>query len=362
LSEPGRSPINRHHRSLEYDPAAGCVRIIDQTLLPARFALVELRGLEEFCHAISAMQVRGAPLIGITGAYGLALSLGPDAGRESLQAATARLASTRPTAVNLRWALARVTGSLDGLPVSAWRDRALAEARAIAEEDIAACHAIGRNGLPLLESIARERRGPVNVLTHCNAGRLATLEWGTATAPVYLAHRQGVPVHVWVSETRPRNQGAGLTAWELSEAGVPFTLVADNAAGALMQAERVDCVLVGSDRTAANGDVCNKIGTYMKAVLARRHGIPFYAALPLSTIDRDCPDGSAIPIEERAAAEVLSVTAPREQGQPRQIPLSVPGAAAWNPAFDVTPAGLVTAIITEAGVVSASPEGIASLR
>jgi methylthioribose-1-phosphate isomerase len=322
---------------------------------------VELRRLEEFCHAISAMQVRGAPLIGITGAYGLALSIGPASSLESLAEAATGLANTRPTAVNLRWALDRVMASLNGLPVPEWRARALAEADAIGAEDIAGCHAIGLNGLPLLESLAAQRGGPVNVLTHCNAGRLATLEWGTATAPVYLAHQRGVPVHVWVSETRPRNQGASLTAWELKEAGVPFTLVADNATGALMQAGRVDCVLVGSDRTAANGDVCNKIGTYMKAVLAARHGIPFYAALPLSTIDWDCPDGSAIPIEERAESEVLSMAVPLEQGQPGQVPLSVPGASAWNPAFDVTPAGLVTGIITEAGLVAASAEGIAGL-
>ena len=340
----------------------GCVRIIDQTLLPWQFVLAELRRPEDFCHAISAMQVRGAPLIGITGAYGLALSIGSQPDLASLEAVATRLADTRPTAVNLRWALDRVMGALAGLPVSHWRAQALAEAEAIANEDIAACEAIGRNGLPLLESLAAGRTGPVNVLTHCNAGRLATLEWGTATSPVYLAHQQGVPVHVWVSETRPRNQGASLTAWELQEAGVPFTLVADNAAGALMQAGKVDCVLVGSDRTAANGDVCNKIGTYMKAALASRHGIPFYAALPLSTIDWGCPDGGAIPIEERAETEVLSVTAVTEQGESQQLPLSVSGARAWNPAFDVTPAGLVTAIITEAGAVAADAAGIASLR
>jgi methylthioribose-1-phosphate isomerase len=343
-----------------YDATAGCVRIIDQTRLPGRLVLAELRALPDFCRAIVDMQVRGAPLIGIAAAYGLALALRDSSTPQTLAMAAAQLNATRPTAVNLSWALQRVKHAVEDASPPHWPALALAEAAAIAQEEIDACRRIGEAGLPLLESLAG--RGPVNILTHCNAGRLATLEWGTATAPIYLAHQRGVPVHVWVSETRPRNQGVGLTAWELQEAGIPYTVIADNAAGALMQAGRVHCVLVGSDRTAANGDVCNKIGTYMKAVLAREHRIPFYAALPLSTVDWDCTDGGRIPIEERAESEVLAVSLCDGQGEAVSRPLSVAGARAWNPAFDVTPAALVTAIITEAGVAPATPEGLSRLR
>lgn len=349
-------------RSLEFDAAGGCVKIIDQTRLPGDLVLLELRELDAFCETICSMRVRGAPLIGVTAAYGLALSLGAEPTTETLKAARDRLAATRPTAVNLQWALTRVCECLGGHPPDRWQALALAEAARIAEEDIEACRRIGEHGLAVLQALAAENAGPVNVLTHCNAGRLATLEWGTATAPVYLAHARGIEVHVWVSETRPRNQGASLTAWELDEAGIPFTVIADNAAGALMQGGRVDCVMVGSDRTAANGDVCNKIGTYPKALLAHEHGVPFYALLPLSTIDWDCGDGSAIPIEERAPEEVLELQAVAEEGEPRTVSLSVAGARAWNPAFDVTPARFVTGIITEQGKVPATAEGIASLR
>ena len=332
--------------TLTYDDASGRVRIIDQTRLPGELLLVELASLDAFCDAISAMRVRGAPLIGVTAAYGLALAI--RAGVPARQAADA-LRATRPTAVNLAWALQRV------LDVSATAEEpaaaALECAHAIAREDSEACRRIGEQGKPLLEALAGE--GPVNVLTHCNAGRLATLEWGTATSPIYLAHQEGMDIHVWVSETRPRNQGSSLTAWELAEAGVPFTVVADNACGPLMQSGRVDCVLLGSDRTAANGDVCNKVGTYLKALLAREHGLPFYVALPMSTIDYNCSSGAEIPIEERAAEEVLMSS----QGEA----LSVAGATAWNPAFDVTPANLVTRIITERGVVPASAEGLRQL-
>jgi methylthioribose-1-phosphate isomerase len=355
-------PRRSSQRSLEFDAAAGCVRIIDQTRLPGEVILRELRDLDAFCEAIRSMRVRGAPLIGVTGAYGLALSIGPEPTLEALHAARDKLTATRPTAVNLHWALTRVCDCLSGHSPDRWQALALVESARIAEEDIEACRRIGEQGLAVLQALAADKTGPVNVLTHCNAGRLATLEWGTATAPVYAAHARGVAVHVWVSETRPRNQGASLTAWELDEAGVPFTVIADNAAGALMQSGQVDCVMVGSDRTAANGDVCNKIGTYPKALLAREHGVPFYALLPLSTIDRDCSDGSAILIEERAPEEVLELQVVAEGGEPRSLALSVAGASAWNPAFDVTPAELVTGIITEQGQVPATPEGIASLR
>ena len=344
-------PIDTDVPSLAYDGNRACVRIIDQTRLPARLVLAELRTLSEFCDAIAAMRVRGAPLIGVTAAFGLALSLRDEPTDETLQTARARLSATRPTAVNLSWALDRVCASLVDTSPADWFERALAEAQAIAAEDVAACRAIGEHGVALLESLAQASAGPVNILTHCNAGRLATLAWGTATAPIYLAHQRGLPVHVWVSETRPRNQGASLTAWELQAAGVSYTVVADNASGALMQTRRVDCVLVGSDRTAANGDVCNKIGTYMKAVLAREHDLPFFAAVPLSTLDWNSPDGSAIPIATGDG-----------EGDAISLPLSVAEASAWNPAFDVTPARLVSAIITEAGTVPASLQGLAGLR
>jgi methylthioribose-1-phosphate isomerase len=324
------------------------VRIIDQTRLPAELVLAELRELPDFCSAIADMQVRGAPLVGITAAYGLALALWQSPTPETLSKAVALLAGTRPTAVNLAWALARVEAVLVDRAPADWPALALAEAVAIAEEEVDACRRIGEHGLALLEPLVKNQ--PLNILTHCNAGRLATLEWGTALAPVYLAHQQGIPVHVWVSETRPRNQGSALTAWELAQAGIPCTVIVDSAAGPLLQAGRVDCCLVGSDRVAANGDVCNKVGTYLKAVLAARHAVPFYAAMPVSTIDWNCRDGESIPIEERGLEEVL---------QPGS---SVPGAQAWNPAFDVTPADLVSAIITERGVVPASAEGLGGLR
>lgn len=319
------------------------MRIIDQTRLPGELSIEELRSLPEFCRAIADMQVRGAPLIGITAAYGLALALARDATHETLSMATAQLAATRPTAVNLSWALARVARAVSDQPPEQWPGLALDAAGAIAEAEIEACRLIGEHGLALLKPLAG--RSPLNILTHCNAGRLATLEWGTALAPIYLAQQQGMSVHVWVSETRPRNQGAALTAWELGQAGVPCTVIVDSAAGPLLQSGQVDCCLVGSDRVAANGDVCNKVGTYLKAVLAARHGVPFYAAMPLSTIDWQSESGSHIPIEERETAEVLDY----------------PGVRAWNPAFDITPAELVSAIITERGTVPATPEGLQQL-
>lgn len=326
-----------------FDAGKGCVRIVDQTRLPDELVLEELRGLPEFCRAIADMQVRGAPLVGITAAYGLALALRQDPSAETLSMATAHLTATRPTAVNLSWALARVEQALVDQPPGEWAALALAEAAAIAEEEIEACRLIGEHGLALLESLSTG--GTLNILTHCNAGRLATLEWGTALAPIYLAQQRDIAVHVWVSETRPRNQGAALTAWELSQAGVPCTVIVDSAAGPLLQSGQVDCCLVGSDRVAANGDVCNKVGTYLKAVLASRHGVPFYAAMPLSTIDWQCESGTQIPIEERETSEILDY----------------PGVQAWNPAFDVTPAELVSAIITERGVVPATREGLQQL-
>ena len=307
--------------------------ILDQTRLPLETAFVSLNTLSDAAHAIRVMQVRGAPLIGATAAYGVALGLASDASDARLDHVIETLAATRPTAVNLHWALARMRRVLQESALAVRRETAWNEARAIAMEDKAANAAIGRHGLALLRA-RRQGERPINVMTHCNAGRLATVEHGTALAPVYAAHAAGLPVHVWVSETRPRNQGL-LTAWELREAGVPHTLIADNAAGLLLMQGKVDLVIVGADRIAANGDTANKIGTYLKALAARAHGVPFYVAAPLSTIDFDCPSGTEIPIEERAAEEFGAAN------------LDTPVA---NPAFDVTPAGLISGMISERGI------------
>ncbi|KYC29446.1 Methylthioribose-1-phosphate isomerase [Sterolibacterium denitrificans] len=308
------------------------VLILDQTRLPARAEQVRLTTLEEAAHAIRSMQVRGAPLIGATAAYGVALGLSATADDATLGHVLDTLAATRPTAVNLHWALARMRRVLAPLAPDRRRAAAWREARAIAAEDAAANAAIGRHGLALLEPLIR-RRGRIDLMTHCNAGWLATVAHGTALAPIHAAHAAGLPVHVWVSETRPRNQG-WLTAWELRQAGIAHTLIADNAAGLLMMQGKVDLLIVGADRIAANGDTANKIGTYLKALAARAHGIPFYVAAPASTIDFSCPSGADIPIEERAAAELAAS-------------LDSPAA---NPAFDITPAGLISGIITESGI------------
>ena len=308
--------------------------ILDQTCLPREAVMLRLATLDDVVKAIRVMQVRGAPLIGATAAYGVALGLADDAGDARLADVMTILAATRPTAVNLHWALARMRSVLEKSAPATRRNLAWQEARAIATEDEAANGLIGKHGLALLE-LRRQGERSVNVMTHCNAGRLATVEHGTALAPVYAAHAADVPVHVWVSETRPRNQGL-LTAWELAEAGVPHTLIADNAAGLLLMQGKVDLVIVGADRIATNGDTANKVGTYLKALAARAHGVPFYVAAPLSTIDFACPSGAQIPIEERAADELGAGDVP-----------------AANPAFDVTPAALISGIISERGIAAA---------
>jgi methylthioribose-1-phosphate isomerase len=323
------------------------VLILDQTLLPHQYATRHLRSLADAAHAIRAMLVRGAPLIGVTAAYGVALALKDGAGNEALQHACDTLAATRPTAVNLHWALTRMQKHLLPLPVAQRRAAARAEARAIAEEDSTANRKIGEHGLALIEQVAHR---PVNLMTHCNAGWLATAAWGTALAPVYAAREAGLPVHVWVSETRPRNQGL-LTAWELHEAGIPHTLIADNAAGHLLRQGKVDLVIVGADRIAANGDAANKIGTYLKALAARDNGVPFYVAAPTSTIDRDCPDGGKIPIEERDGGEVRHVGGLDRKGAHATVAIAPETEPVANPAFDVTPAALIAGIITERGVL-----------
>ncbi len=313
-------------RTIQEDGDA--VVILDQTRLPHETVFVRLQTLEDAARAIRVMQVRGAPLIGAAAAYGVALGLAESADDARLAHVVATLAATRPTAVNLHWALARMQAVLMPLPATSRREAAWREAGTIAAEDAAANAAIGRNGLPVLEEISA-RKGRVAVMTHCNAGWLATVAHGTAISPIFAAHAAGIPVHVWVSETRPRNQGL-LTAWELRQAGIPYTLIADNAAGLLMMQGKVDCVIVGADRIAANGDTANKIGTYLKALAAQAHGVPFYVAAPVSTIDFACRDGAGIPIEERSTDEFGH----------GDIPVA-------NPAFDVTPAALIAGIVTE---------------
>ena len=336
--------------------------VIDQTILPHRFETLTLRTLQEAADAISTMVVRGAPLIGVTGAYGMMLAMQEDASDAGLAAARETLFHTRPTAVNLGWALDRLHNLLASLPPEDRVSAARNEAAAIAEEDVAMCSAIGDHGAQLLQEIHAQKKRPIHVLTHCNAGWLATVDWGTALAPIYKAHRAGVPLHVWVDETRPRNQGANLTAFELGAEGIDHSVIVDNAGGHLMQHGQVDAVIVGSDRTTASGDVCNKIGTYLKALAAHDNDIPFYAALPSSTIDWTLSDGVAeVPIEERSAREVTHIQGLGENGELTQVQLTPSSSKASNPAFDVTPSRLVTGIITEKGVSEASRAGLSAL-
>jgi methylthioribose-1-phosphate isomerase len=334
------------HRAIEVTPDG--VRVLDQTALPGAVRWLPLRSLDHAARAIHDMQVRGAPLIGATAAYGVALAMRADPA--SLEAACATLAATRPTAVNLRWALDAMRAELAPLAPSARADVAFAAAGRICDDEVARCEAIGRHGLGLLERAVPGER-PLRVLTHCNAGWLATVDWGTALAPIYRAHEAGLPVEVWVDETRPRNQGL-LTAWELGQHGVPHTVIADNAGGHLMQRGQVDLCIVGTDRTTRDGDVCNKIGTYLKALAAHDTGVPFYVAAPSPSIDWSIADGRDVPIEERSGDEV------RRLGGVELVPATT---AVANPAFDVTPRRLVTALFTERGVCAASRDGLTSL-
>ena len=358
-------------RTIWLEPDGRSVGVIDQTLLPHRFATRTLRSCAEAAEAIRSMVVRGAPLIGVTGAYGLMLALQHDPSDAALAHSVEQLNATRPTAVNLRWALERVRDVVQSLPPEQRAAAAREEAARIADEDVAMCAAIGDHGLKLFQQLAAargvERQGqPFNVLTHCNAGWLATVDWGTALAPIYKAHRAGMNVHVWVDETRPRNQGASLTAFELGREGIPHTVIVDNAGGHLMQHGQVDAVIVGTDRTTRCGDVCNKIGTYLKALAAYDNQVPFYVALPASTIDWSIDDGVAeIPIEARSAAEVTRIQGRLQDdasvGALASVQLTPDGSEVFNPAFDVTPARLVTALITERGVAEASELGLRGL-
>ncbi len=351
-----------HRRTIWLADDGWAVEVIDQTRLPHAVVVRRLETLDDAAVAIRTMVVRGAPLIGVTGAYGMCLALRAAADDAALAHAVEVLAATRPTAVNLRWALDRMAAALASMPVNDRAAEAYRLAALVAEEDVETCRAIGRHGAALIRE-AYERTGkPVNVLTHCNAGWLAAVDWGTALAPVYAAHEAGIPLHVWVDETRPRNQGSALTAFELGQHGVPHTILADNAGGHMMQHGEVDLCIVGSDRTTAEGDVANKIGTYLKALAARDNGVPFYAALPESTIDWALGDGVRdIPIEERPAEEVTHMTGQAASGEIVTVQVAAPGSAAVNPAFDVTPARLVTGIITERGIATASREGLAEL-
>jgi len=349
-------------RTIWLEPDGWSVGVIDQTALPHRFVTARLTTLEDVAHAIRTMTIRGAPLIGATAAYGICLALRADASDESLERARAALLATRPTAINLKWALDEMAAAVRNRPRSERAAAAYRRAAEISNEDVAINTAIGRHGLPLIEAVAaRKKPGErVNLLTHCNAGWLATVDVGTATAPIYLAHEQGIAVHVFADETRPRNQGASLTAWELGQHGVPHTLIADNTGGHLMQHGLVDLVIVGTDRVTANGDVCNKIGTYLKALAARDNNVPFYVALPSPTIDFKVADGVAeIPIEERSGEEVALITGRTADGRIETVRIAPDGSPVANYGFDVTPARLVTGLITERGVIAASRAALA---
>ena len=352
------------YRTLWRAADGGAVEIIDQTLLPHAFVTLRLETLAAAAEAIRAMRVRGAPLIGAAAAYGLCLAAAVDASDAALAEASRVLLATRPTAVNLRWAIETMMATLAPLPGPERAAAAWQRAASICEEDVATNAAIGRHGLAVLRELwaAKGGQGALNVLTHCNAGWLATVDWGTALSPVYHAHDAGIPVHVWVDETRPRNQGASLTAWELGQHGVPHTVIVDNAGGHLMQRGLVDVCIVGTDRTTRTGDVCNKIGTYLKALAARDCGVPFYVAAPGSSIDFRLRDGlTEIPIEERDASEVTTMSGRAADGRIASVMLTPPGSPARNDAFDVTPARLVTGLITERGVSPASEAGLARL-
>jgi len=350
-------------RTIWVEPDGWSVGIIDQTALPHQFTTVRLSSVEDVARAIAIMQVRGAPLIGATAAYGVALALRADASDEALERACAMLAATRPTAVNLKWALDEMVAVVRNRPREERLGAAYRRAAEICEEDVAINQAIGRHGSNLIAAIAAKKEAgqPTQVLTHCNAGWLATVDFGTALAPVYVAHDRGVAVHVWVDETRPRNQGAALTAWELGQHGVPHTVISDNTGGHLMQHGMVDIVVVGADRVTADGDVCNKIGTYLKALAAKDNGVPFYVGLPSPTIDFSIADGVAeIPIEQRAADEVATVTGRTADGRVETVRIVPEGSTVANYGFDVTPARLVSGLITERGIIAPQRDALAA--
>jgi len=337
------------------------VKIIDQTKLPHKFVIKDLKTVKDSINAIKTMEIRGAPLIGATAAYGLVLSIIEKNDQSFLKKSSEDLIASRPTAINLKWAVDRMMKKLSGVNDSSILKIALDEAKAITEEDVIFCKNIGLNGLKIIEKIAEKKKDTVNILTHCNAGWLAAIDWGTATSPIYHAHKKGIKVHVWVDETRPRNQGANLTSYELKEEGIPNTIIADNTGGILMQRGQVDMCIVGTDRTLSNGDVCNKIGTYLKALAAHDNNVPFYVALPSSTIDWKIKDHKQIPIEERNSEELSHVEGIDENNEIKKVRIYPQKSKSLNLAFDITPAKLVTGLITEKGICEASEKGLKEL-
>ena len=337
------------------------VKIIDQTKLPHQFIIKDLKSVKDAINAIKIMEVRGAPLIGGTAAYGMALAVQENDNPEFIKKSAEELIQSRPTAINLKWAVDRMMKKISGINSDKILDIALNEAKEICDEDEKFCENIGLNGLKIIEEIYNKKKDTVNILTHCNAGWLATINWGTATSPIYHAHKKGIPVHVWVDETRPRNQGANLTSYELNEENIPNTIIADNTGGILMQRGEVDMCIVGTDRTLSNGDVCNKIGTYLKALAAHDNNVPFYVALPSSTIDWEIKEGKDIPIEERNSEELSHVEGVDENNEIKKVLIYPKKSKAMNLAFDVTPAKYVTGLITEKGISEASSEGLKKL-
>ena len=349
----------KEYRTIWYEEKI--VKIIDQTKLPHQFIIKDLNSVKDAINAIKVMEVRGAPLIGGTAAYGIVLAIQESTEKEFINKSAEELIQSRPTAINLKWAVDRMMNKLSGINSDQILNIALKEAKEICDEDEKFCENIGINGLRIIEEIYNKKKSTVNILTHCNAGWLATINWGTATSPIYHAHKKGIPVHVWVDETRPRNQGANLTSYELNEEEIPNTIIADNTGGILMQRGEVDMCIVGTDRTLSNGDVCNKIGTYLKALAAHDNNIPFYVALPSSTIDWDIKDAKDIPIEQRNSEELSHVEGIDENNEVKKILIYPKKSKAMNLAFDVTPAKYVTGLITEKGICEASTEGLKKL-
>ena len=347
---------NKEYRTIWYEE--NVVKIIDQTKLPHQFIIKDLKTVKDAINAIKVMEVRGAPLIGSTAAYGMALAVQENNDPNFIKKSSEELIESRPTAINLKWAVDRMMKKLSGINSDQILDIALNEAKEICDEDEKFCENIGLNGLKIIEEIYKKTKKTINILTHCNAGWLATINWGTATSPIYHAHQKGIPVHVWVDETRPRNQGANLTSYELNEENIPNTIIADNTGGILMQRGDVDMCIVGTDRTLSNGDVCNKIGTYLKALAAHDNNVPFYVALPSSTIDWEIKEGKDIPIEERNSDELSHIEGVDENNEIKKILIYPKKSKAMNLAFDVTPAKYVTGLITEKGICEASSDAL----
>ena len=351
----------KNYKTIWFDKNSKNVKIIDQTKLPHEFIIKNLETVDDAVNAIKVMEVRGAPLIGATAAFGIVLAIKENNDLNFIKKSAEDLVKARPTAINLQWAVHRMNNKISMIKSENLFDVALKEAELICDEDETFCEEIGKNGLKLIEEIYNKKKSTINILTHCNAGWLATINWGTATSPIYHAHKKGIPIHIWVDETRPRNQGANLTSYELNEEKIPNTIIADNTGGILMQRGEVDICIVGTDRTLANGDVCNKIGTYLKALAAHDNNVPFYVALPSSTIDWNIKDHKDIPIEERNSEELSHIEGIDDEGKIKKIQIYPKKSRAMNLAFDVTPAKYVTGLITEKGICEASNEGLKRL-